>query len=122
MSFDSGDNDGVELAAAFQQRHLRSAIYEKHPFDLQRQQQRHDGNSDNSQRSDSAVFVCSSSVSSVVNTVDTMRICNSSISSLYVSSTRAVQLQHFSACSFTAAAASTSTFSLHICDGFSFSG
>ena len=40
MSFDSGEYDGVGLAAAFQQRHLRPAIYEKHPFELQRRQLR----------------------------------------------------------------------------------
>lgn len=68
----------------------------------------------------SAVFVRGSSVSSVINSVDTMRICDSSTPSLYINSTRAAQLQHFSAYSFTAAAASTSTFILHICDGCSF--
>jgi hypothetical protein len=47
---------------------------------------------------------------------------SSSAVETFSASSSTLELQHFSAYSFTAAAASTSTFSLHICDGFSFSG
>jgi hypothetical protein len=92
MSLDSSEYDNVELAAAFQQRHLRSAIHVKHPFELQRlvcrQHRRHHAHG--------------------ISSLYKQHPCRSASALLSYS--------------FTAAAASTSTFSLHIRDGFSFSG